>query len=236
MSLQRLFTKFSKSLEDKDSNEDYKKEDITLHVMRVLANPIVQLLNPYGFITPNRITWFGFFCVIFGALVLIISGDNLILLGIVAVSYWLSSYFDTVDGMLARKRGIASKNGAWLDSILEEGKGYFFFFALALHIQDSNGLFTLNFGATPIITLNVWMVLFIMYGAERWLALMALWGNMILEEPRVVSMGHIYIVGIFLLLNILDWFLVIYTILVIIGVVYTLVEKTFFFTPFKKSE
>ncbi len=236
MSLQKLFTKFSKSLEEKDANEDYKKEDITVRTMRALANPMVELVYPVNFITPNRITWFGFAWVIIGALVLMVAEDNLFLLAIVAISYWLSSYLDTVDGMLARKRGFSTPNGAWLDSVLEEGKGYFFFFALALHIQDANGMFTLYFGTNPIITLNVWLTLFVMYGAERWLALMALWGNMILNEPRVVSMGHIYIVGVFLFLNILEWFLVIYTILVVVGSIYTLVEKTFLFNSTPKDE
>jgi len=226
MSLQYFFAR-GQSQKEKDSHEDYKKEDITLRLSRKLADPITRFIFPVKFITPNQITWFGFFLTIFRALVLIIAEDNVFLLLLVFLSYWLSAIFDCVDGQLARKRGISSKKGEWLDSVLEEGKGFPFFIALGLHIQDINGFFTLELASNQIGPFNVWLMLFLMYGAERWIALMAVWGNIILDEPRVVSHGVIYIVGVFIILNILDWFLVLFTIGVLLAAIYTLFEKTF---------
>jgi len=185
------------------------------------------LISPLEFITPNHVTWFSFFLTILGGLVLIIAEDKVILLLLVFLCYWFSSIFDCVDGQLARKRGTSSKKGGWLDRVLDEGKGFPFFIALGFHIQDMNGLFTLDFFSQQIGPFNVWMMLFLMYGAERWIALMAAWGNIILDESRAVSFGNFYIVGIFILLNILDWFLVLFTIGVLLAAVYILFEKTF---------
>jgi hypothetical protein len=64
---------------------------------------------------------------------------------------------------------------------------------------------------------------------------MAVWGNVILDEPRVVSFGNIYIVGIFLLLNQLELFLFLFTVGVILAATWTLIEKTFFFSEKKKQ-
>ena len=228
MSLQRIFAR-GKPFEEKDSDQDYKKEDITVRFYRSLARPVVARLDRFTFITPNRLTWFGFFWVIVGAGILIIAEDNILLLLSVGLCYWFAAYVDTLDGMLARLRKSTSKNGEWLDSILEEGKGLFFFFALGLHIQDSNGNFLVNLFQIELGPFNVWMVLFIMYGVERWVALMAVWGNVILDEPRIVSFGNIYIVGIFLLFNQLELFLLLFTIGVILAAIWTLIEKTFFF-------
>jgi hypothetical protein len=137
--------------------------------------------------------------------------------------------------MLARLRNSSSKNGEWLDTVLEEGKGLFFFFALGLNIQDSNGNFMVNLLQIELGPFNVWMVIFVMYGVERWIALMAVWGNVILDEPRVVSFGNIYIVGIFLLLNQLELFLFLFTAGVILAATWTLIEKTFFFSEKKRQ-
>jgi phosphatidylglycerophosphate synthase len=230
MSLQRIFAR-GEAFSEKGSDHDYKKEDITVRFFRMLARPVVNLLNPYTFITPNRLTWFGFSWVIIGAWLLVIAESNVFILFLVGFCYWFASYVDTMDGMLARLRKSSSKTGEFLDSVLEEGKGFFFFLALGFHIQDSTGHFTLTLGTEIIGPFHVWFLLFFMYGLERWMALMSVWGNVILEEPRIVSFGNIYFVWVFLIFNILDWFLVLYTIGIILVTVWTLFEKTFNIFP-----
>ncbi|MHA1975260.1 MAG: CDP-alcohol phosphatidyltransferase family protein [Candidatus Hodarchaeales archaeon] len=238
MSLQRILAR-GRSFDEKDSSQDYKKEDITVRFYRSLARPVVARLDSYTFITPNRLTWFGFGFVLLGAGLLVVAEKNILLLFIVGFSYWFSAYVDTLDGMLARLRNSSSKNGEWLDTVLEEGKGYIFFIALGLHIQNSLGQFTLTLGTWELGPLNVWFMLFLMYGAERWVALMAVWGNFILEEPRVVSFGNVYIFWIILILypillptlNIFSWTIVIYTIGVVFAVCWTFFEKTFLYSP-----
>ena len=74
-----------------------------------------------------------------------------------------------------------------------------------------------------------------MCGAGGWLALMAVYGNVILNESRIVSYGNIYIVGFFILFNFLDWFLVLFTLGVLLAVIYTLFEKTFLFVESPKE-
>jgi len=235
MSLRRFFAR-SPSQNEKDSHEDYRKEDITVRFARKIADRIIKLISPLEFITPNQVTWFGFFLTIIGGLFLIIAEDNVFLLLLVFLCYWFSSIFDCVDGQLARKQGTNSNKGKWLDRVLDEGKGFPFFIALGFHIQDVNGLFALDFFSHQIGPFNVWMMLFLMYGTERWIALMVAWGGNILnDEPRVVSFGNFYIVGVFILLNILDWFLVLFTIGVLFAAIYTLFEKTFLLTESPKD-
>ncbi len=226
MSLQRIFAR-GKANKAKPKEEQYKKEDITIRLYRSLATPIVNIIYPINVITPNRLTWLGFFIAIMSGIILFIAGTNIFLLFMVGFGYWLSALLDCVDGQLARIRGISSKNGAWLDSVLEEGKGIPFFFALAFHVQDTNGFLTLKLGTINILALNIWFLLCIMFSASFWLSLMALWGNMILDEPRIVSFGNIYIAWVFLIFNQLEWFLVLYTFGVMLALVYTLFEKTF---------
>ncbi|MHA2389934.1 MAG: CDP-alcohol phosphatidyltransferase family protein [Candidatus Hodarchaeales archaeon] len=243
MSLQRILAR-GRSFDEKDSSQDYKKEDITVKFYRRLARPVVARLEPYTFITPNRLSWFGFTFVLLGAGLLIVAENNIFLLCIVGFSYWFAAYIDTLDGMLARLRKTSSKNGEWLDSVLEEGKGYIFFLALGLHIQDAAGQFTLTFGSWEFGPLNIWFMIFLMYGAERWLALMAVWGNFILDEPRVVSFGNVYVFWAILILypiflptlNIFSWTIVIYTIGSIFAASWTLFEKTILFSPQKASD
>ena len=226
MSLQRILAR-GEAFSEKSSDQDYKKEDITVRFFRKFARPVVNYLNRFTFITPNRLTWFGFLWVIIGAWLLIIAENNIFILFLVGFCYWFAAYVDTMDGMLARLRKSSSKTGEWLDSVLEEGKGWFFFIALGFHIQDLTGHFSLSLGEINIGPFHVWFLLFFMYGLERWIALMSVWGNVILEEPRIVSFGNIYIVWVFLIFNILDWFLVLYTIGIVFVTIWTLFEKTF---------
>jgi hypothetical protein len=227
MSLQRLATKFSRSNVEKSEEHSFKKEDFTARFMQKISKPIVRYIYPFGFITPNRLTWFSYFLMILGSLILIIAGDSILLLFLIGFCYWLSALFDGLDGQLARMRGTSSKKGEWLDYVLDEGKGYPFFLALGLYIQDSSGNFTLSLLGVKLLTLNVWVTMSIMIICVSWLSFMAWFGNWVLKEPRIVSNGNFYIVWIFLIFNILDWFLFLFTVGSILAVVWTLFEKTF---------
>jgi phosphatidylglycerophosphate synthase len=235
MSIQRILAR-GKSNIDKHEDEEFKKEDITLRLSRSIATPIVNLIYPFNVITPNRVTWLGFIINLIGAGILIIAETNIVLLFLVGFFYWVSALLDCVDGQLARMRGISSKLGSWFDNVLEDGKSIPFFLALGLHIQDANGFFTLQLGATSIITLHVWFTIFVMYAGLSWLCMMSLRANKLLDEPGVVSHGHVYIVWAVLILNILDWFLVLYTIVISLTIVYTLIEKTFFYSLPSRKE
>ncbi len=227
MSLQKIFTKFSHSKIEK-SEDSLWKEDITCRIMQKLSMPIARFLYPFGFITPNRITWFHYFLIILGSIILIIAEENIILLFLVGLCLWLSALVDGLDGQLARLRGTSSKKGEWLDRVLDEGKGYPFFLAIGLHIQDPSGNFALYLFGNHLMTLNVWFTMTIVFACASWLSIMTSFGTWILKEPIVVSNGNVYIVWFFLLFNILDWFLFLFTIGVFLAMVWTLFEKTFF--------
>lgn len=228
MSLQRLFTKFSRTNKAKPEEYSLLKEDFTARFMQKISMPIVRIIYPFGIITPNRLTWLGYFVVILGSMILIVSEGNIILLFLVGFCVWLSALIDGLDGQLARMRGVSTKKGEWLDRVLDEGKGYPFFFALGLYIQDSSGNFTLSLLGTQLIELNVWITIAIVFACTSWLSMMTKFSCWILKEPGLVSNGNVYIVWIFLIFNILDWFLFLFTIGTFLAVVWTLFEKTFF--------
>lgn len=227
MSLQRLLTKFSRSNVEKSEDHSLWKEDFTCRFMQKISMPIARFIYPYGFITPNQITWFHYFLIILGSIILIIAKENIVLLFLVGLCLWLSALIDGLDGQLARLRGTSSKKGEWLDRVLDEGKGYPFFIALGIHIQDSSGNFTLYLLGDQLVTLNVWFTMTILFAIASWLSIMSSFGNWILKEPIVVSNGNVYIVWFFLLFNILNWFLFLFTIGTFLAVVWTLFEKTF---------
>ncbi|MFX0182477.1 MAG: CDP-alcohol phosphatidyltransferase family protein [Candidatus Hodarchaeota archaeon] len=234
MSIQRFLAR-GKSNNSKDEDESYKKEDFTLRLSRSISQPITNLIYPINVITPNRITWLGFIIAVLGAGILIIADTNIILLFLVGLCYWISGLLDCVDGQLARMRGIQSNLGQWFDGVLEDGKGFPFFVALGIHIQDVNGLFTLQLGSTSI-TLHVWFTIFVMYAGLSWLSMMSMRATRLLGEPAVVSHGHLYIIWAVLILNILDWFLVLYTVAIFLTIVYTFIEKTFLYSAPSSKE
>jgi len=78
-----------------------------------LTQPVVKLIARTS-ITPNAISWVGFFITVCAA-VLIIT-DHLFTAGIVVL---LAGFFDILDGALARHTGRVSNFGALLDSTLD---------------------------------------------------------------------------------------------------------------------
>jgi CDP-diacylglycerol--glycerol-3-phosphate 3-phosphatidyltransferase len=78
-----------------------------------VTQPIVRLLSRTP-LTPNAITWLGFFITI-GAAVLIVT-EHFLAAGIVVL---VAGLFDLLDGALARVRGQVTRFGAILDSTLD---------------------------------------------------------------------------------------------------------------------
>ena len=77
------------------------------------TDPVVNLLAKTG-VTPNALTWFGFLIAV-GAAVLAALG-YMLAAGLVLL---FGSYFDMLDGSLARKTGKVSRFGEVLDSTLD---------------------------------------------------------------------------------------------------------------------
>jgi len=236
MSLQKLLTKFSRGkIVEKSKDHRLYKEDFTCRFTQKISMPIARFLYPFDFITPNQITWFHYFLIILGSMILIFAEKNIVLLFFVGLCLWLSAMVDGIDGQLARLRGTSSKKGEWLDHILDEGKGYPFFLAIGLHIQDSSGNFALYLLGNHLMTLNVWFTMTILFACASWLGIMTIYGTWILREPTTISNGNVYIVWFFLIFNLLDWFLFLFTIGTFFAVLWTLFEKTFF-TPANPQE
>lgn len=204
-----------------------KKEDMALTFARKLSTPIIDLIYPIKFITPNRVTWFGFFLVFLACIILIYSDGNLLFLFIVVVLYWFSSILDVVDGGLARKRKSTSSNGAWLDDNLEYLKGVAILLAAGLYIQDSEGNFTLQI-AEFMLPFNTWFMVALAIGSGSAVTIMAKSASQLMKDPVPIGMGHVYIIGFSILFNIMDWLIVLYCIGSIISIVIMLIEKTFF--------
>lgn len=78
-----------------------------------LTRPVVRILAKTR-MTPNDLTWLGF-CLTLGAVVLIILG-HLVAAGLVVL---VASFFDMLDGALARSTNQVTRFGAILDSTLD---------------------------------------------------------------------------------------------------------------------
>lgn len=76
-----------------------------------VADPLVNALLRWG-VTPDAVTTVGTLGVVGAALALFPGGH--LLAGTLVITFFVLT--DTIDGALARKRGISSRFGAWLDS------------------------------------------------------------------------------------------------------------------------
>ncbi|MFW9991167.1 MAG: CDP-alcohol phosphatidyltransferase family protein [Candidatus Odinarchaeota archaeon] len=226
MSIQKILSTFGKSNPDKSEELAYKQEDFTVSSLRKVAEPLVDLVLPFQFITPNRLTWISFLVFLLGAAFLAVAGDNIALLFTTGLLLWLSAVIDCMDGQLARKRNTPSKRGEWLDKALDDFKGAPFLLALGINISDPNGMFTLQLGSFSMQA-NTWFVIFILTSSLAFTLISALHSTMIFDETQFGSFGNIYITWIFLILNLLELYLVLFTVLTIVGMGYTLFEKTF---------
>ncbi len=112
-------------------------------VCRPLAAVVVKLLERTA-ITPNQVTLaaFGVACV---ATVLLVSWPGYWGLVLAVLVYEASYVLDCADGMLARLRGIASKQGHLLDFLMDEIKAFMILGAVSvrLYLEGKEPLFLL---------------------------------------------------------------------------------------------
>ncbi len=225
VSLQKIFNP-KKINHVKINSEDFKKEDITVRYLRIIARPFVDIIEPITFLTPNRLTWIGMLFTFLAGYIIAIAGDNNLILFSAGFVGWVGLLFDVIDGEIARRRGMCTKNGAWLDSSLEQLKGVPFLVGIAFNISDANGMFTLVIGDFSL-TQNVWFVLFILYACLSFISIGASRSTFIYEEQRLVSHGHAYVAWLILIFNVLELYLVLHTMAALFGVIYILAGKTF---------
>ncbi len=117
-----------------------KKHDqlFNTYLMRPLAAGVVAILAPTP-ITPNQLTLLNLFIFLvaaglFAALPTFVGG--VIAAGVLEVSY----LFDCTDGMLARHKKIASKEGHLFDFFTDEGKAVVLAGSLAIRLFRGGGL------------------------------------------------------------------------------------------------
>ncbi len=122
-----------------------KRHDLLFnaYLMRPLAAPLVSLVHPTG-VTPNQLTLcsVGLFAVAAALLVVLplvpdfsVFGGGLIAIGVLELSY----LFDCADGMLARYRKTASKQGHLFDFFTDEIKAVMLVGALAVRLWLTGG-------------------------------------------------------------------------------------------------
>lgn len=117
-----------------------KKHDLVFNVylMRPIAAQLVAVLAPTG-VTPNQITLLNLF-------MFLVAGALLIALptwqgGVIGIAMLEASYcFDCVDGMLARHKKIASKEGHLFDFFTDELKALLLASVLGIRLWRTGGL------------------------------------------------------------------------------------------------
>jgi hypothetical protein len=108
-----------------------------VYVMRPIAAFVVGILAPTG-VTPNQLTLLGLgIFVVAAALLVILPGYGGGLLGLLVLE--LSYLFDCADGMLARHKKLASKEGHLFDFFTDELKATMLVGALALRLFLGGG-------------------------------------------------------------------------------------------------
>jgi len=120
--------------------ETRKKHDLVfnVYVMRPIAAQVVGILAPTG-VTPNQITLVNLF-------VFLVAGGLFVALptyqgGIIAVAVLEASYcLDCVDGMLARHKKIASKEGHLFDFFTDELKALLLAALLGVRLWRTGGI------------------------------------------------------------------------------------------------
>ena len=118
--------------------EGHRKEDIVSSlIIRKISIQITKILVKTK-LTPNQITFFSFLIGIVAAYCLATGVYKWIIVGGILVQ--LSYVFDCVDGEIARLKGIVSKKGAWIDTILDRFKEGLIIFGISfgLYNQISN--------------------------------------------------------------------------------------------------
>ena len=117
-----------------------KKHDLVFNVyfMRPIAAGVVAILARTS-VTPNQITLLNLFMFVVAAAVLVAWPDyrgGLVAIGILELSYC----FDCVDGMLARYKKIASKEGHLFDFFTDELKAVLLVSSLGARLYRTGGI------------------------------------------------------------------------------------------------
>ncbi len=212
---------------EKSSRHSYKKEDPVIGFHRKIAEPIVTFIEPFSLITPNRITWFGLLLTILSSIAIVLGALDYSYMVIASLLYWLSALMDCIDGQLARKRQCSSRKGEWLDSVLEYAKGIFFWIGAGLNITTYT---------SEIWGFNVWFLIALTLSSLGFLTIISIYTSWLFQESQPVSHGHVYIVIFIILTNTLELTLISFTILAILSIIYTLIEKTFLFHPVEQMK
>lgn len=95
-----------------------------------IADPLVNKLLAWG-VTPNMVTATGTVGVVAAAIGFFPRGDFLV--GTLVITFFVLT--DTIDGALARKRGVSSAFGGWLDSTCDRVADGAIFGALAYYYR-----------------------------------------------------------------------------------------------------
>lgn len=120
--------------------ETRKKHDLVFNVylMRPIAAQVVGLIAPTG-VTPNQITLLNLFLFIVAAGLFVAMPTHQG--GIVAIAVLEASYcLDCVDGMLARHKKIASKEGHLFDFFTDELKALLLAASLGVRLWRTGGI------------------------------------------------------------------------------------------------
>lgn len=112
--------------------------DIQKSVKKAVRAQFVRLatwLNRYfgKWITPDGITYFGFFAHI--PIAILVAQDYLVIAGLLLIFFGL---FDTLDGALARVQGVASPQGMFLDASTDRLKEMIVYTGLVYYFVDND--------------------------------------------------------------------------------------------------
>lgn len=109
------------------------KQTVKQH-MRKILDPVVGVLASLG-VPPLLMTLFGLVLSLYGAVVV---GRGSLALG--AVFLVLSGLCDVLDGDLARRRGLTSRFGAFLDSTVDRVTEFAYFGGILYYVVDRPGV------------------------------------------------------------------------------------------------
>lgn len=123
-----------------------KIEDFQAVVFRTPAKPISSFLIKHTNVTPNQVSMIGIPFVILGGLFFILGDHRSLIFG--AVSIFLYTLTDAIDGDIARTKKTGSKLGQWLDAVIGWITIEILFFALMVGI---NTKIAFIFGALAMI-------------------------------------------------------------------------------------
>jgi phosphatidylglycerophosphate synthase len=84
----------------------------------VVVDPFVSFFHAYR-VSPNTLSFMSLQCALFAGIAYMLSGFNLLLLAAAFAFVVLNAFLDSIDGALARKSGIASKYGDFLDHVID---------------------------------------------------------------------------------------------------------------------